>query len=473
MLFVLLLPPSAGLVLRSENVDDSFIKRVTDRNWTEVASTYRRFFVFVHLDNFRASDIAYLKYISIARRYQNSATFFVLPAILGEQVINLLHIATFPSLHYIHDQTYRLQLFGSISFASLERFVANATRRRIEILNIFPSTTYADVIAAVRIDEFDDSSVVFILANNQTRFGRMADKFAEIFPPFYRFIKIEEPLAGRLFGVRFPSIVLWNFDIGVRSVYEGDPKIADMTNWLSGVKLSNFRKFDLTQLVDADGVPRKIVLNLVGRVDRIALLQGLKSESAKFSKVLSVYADPADHRMFLSNFNVTKSTTRICILSDFFTIRYGECTSIAEFPTTMKEFKTPREVYGFVAAVDERGFGEFLKKGPVFAIFDRRDCQSCNDQAEVAKMAAARMASFGSTTNWVIWDVWKAVPNFSGELGLVIPSLYYFPSPDLSEGVKYEGKAEVLPVSAWAHELAKDFNFAGLSELEGRLSQYG
>jgi hypothetical protein len=183
--------------------------------------------------------------------------------------------------------------------------------------------------------------------------------------------------------------------------------------------------------------------------------------------------DPALYRRFLSMFEYDRSSPRLCFASSYFAIAYTECPSLAAFSegrAPLRAVATPPEVYRFAYSVTEGGFFELLRHGPLFAAFDLGGCRACAERGERAQQAAARAAGCGSAVRWCIWDVGRAQPTFRQSLQLPVPSLWYFPSLNLTEAEMYPGGSQLLPMVRWAHAHARDFDLAQLLEQDGILA---
>jgi hypothetical protein len=185
--------------------------------------------------------------------------------------------------------------------------------------------------------------------------------------------------------------------------------------------------------------------------------------------------DPSRYRRFLSHFEFSPTATRLCLISTFLKIGYSECEALGAFAEgrlSFRYFPTQPSVFGYAAEVSEGGFHELLKAGPLFASFDLRACESCNERTEIVRQVAIRISEFGSTTNWCVWDVARGRPRFEAELQLPVPSVWFFPTQNIKDGVFYTGKADILSLIRWAHAQRKDFDLAGVLQRESELAQY-
>lgn len=233
-----------------------------------------------------------------------------------------------------------------------------------------------------------------------------------------------------------------------------------MEEWLSSMGRHPFRRFDFSDMVSPDGVPVKLVLNFVKREDRESALPALRAEARTYPRLNFRFADPSLFRAFLGHFNYSASSTRLCFLASFIEIGYTECPTLVPFSenrAVLRTVPTPRDIYAFAVDVNEEGFFELLRRGPLFATFDRAGCQACGDRAESARQAAVQTAKFGSRAAWCVWDTATAYPSFLQALQLPIPSLWYFPTENLSEAIFYGGNADPASVVKWVHAQVADF----------------
>jgi hypothetical protein len=177
------------------------------------------------------------------------------------------------------------------------------------------------------------------------------------------------------------------------------------------------------------------------------------------------FADPAHFRAFLARLEYSPDATRICLMASFLQIEYCECPTLALFSENraqMRTIATPRALYGYAVEVNEEGFVALLRRGALFVAFERRGCQACGDRAEAARQVATAAAKAGSRIAWAIWDTANALPSFLHALQLPIPSLWFFPSQNLSEAVFYPGNADAASIAKWAHAQARDFPIEGV-----------
>jgi hypothetical protein len=464
----------SAAVRRSPALDDSLVPRITDANRSTLFTSSTRCLVFFHADHSRLSDLAYLKFIHVIRDYSGIIPFYVAPSALNTELSRRLRVSVFPSLCFIFNENYTTRLHGSFSFDSLSRFLENCTRPAYTVLQITSSTTHQDIISRTTVDEFDESSVVFLLSDTETRFGRLSVELTETFPPLYRMIKIENPLAGRLFGTRVPSIIFYRHSDDTQEVYEGAPLLGEMVHWLERVGVSRLKLFDVFDLFAKDGLPVKLVLNFVRRSERKAAFPILREEARRFPGIISTFAEPDRYRQFLSMFEHNDTSKRVCLLSTFLSIGHTDCETLDSFASNaapLRYFTPPRSLYGYAVSVNELGFRELLRTGPLFVAFDVKGCESCNERAGTARTAAIRVSQFGSRTNWCIWDTDHAAPSFAGQLELPMPSLWYFPSEQVSKAVFYRGRADVVSIVRWAHAQIGDFDLSALLQRESELAQ--
>jgi hypothetical protein len=223
-----------------------------------------------------------------------------------------------------------------------------------------------------------------------------------------------------------------------------------------------------------DGLPVKVVINFVRLSERDKLLPLLQAEAKYFPHITSTFADPSVYRQFLSKFEYPSTAKRLCFLSTFITIGYTECETLDAFVNngvTFKYIPTPRELYGYAIEVNEIGFHELLRHGPVFIEFDLRGCETCNKRADAARQAAIRVSQFGSRTNWCVWDIEQSPASFADQIDIPMPSLWYFPSEKISDAIIYNGRADLISIIRWAYGQTKDFNLVALLQHESELAQ--
>jgi hypothetical protein len=457
----LILNTVLGIVLRSPNTDDRFIQRITDKNWSEAIHHYPEFFVFLHLDHARGSDLAYLKYIHIVRKYQNIAQFFVMPAVLSEFVCRSRRIGGFPALLYIMGDNYTEKMLGSFSFDNLERFVQNHTKPRYTDLVITPTTTFADIVSLTKQDDYDEIPIVFILSTNETRFGRVSLQFARIVGLSNRCYRLTESYAARLFDARFPGVIVYLREDGTHHSYDGEPQLQLMIDWMSALRPPIVSRFRPQTIFSPNGQPHALVLRLVKRSDTVRIRDSLVEEARRFPLLNFSYADPSEHLKFLSDMGYSAIPPQICLAVNFSWISHVPCENPDEFISGRLIFsstKVDREMYGYIAHVNEGALDDFLVQGPLFVIFYDHDSLQSMEKARFAQLAALRMARVGSRANWCIWDIHRERPSFEKDLDIMAPSIWWFRSSVLAEAEMYTGLADIPQMVHWAYQCARDFD---------------
>ena len=470
MLFALVALSVAFIQGRSEVQDDKFIVRVVDSNWTDVSRKYRDFFLFFHADHSRVADLAYLRYTKVAKRNKDKATFAVVIGQYGDSLARGFRISGYPCLYRVMNTNQTFEMTGALSEANMERFVDNFTRpsyTKLETSSLEFVSSVDDLVSIARIDDYDETSLLFILCDKTTRFGRVAEKLGHALPREYRVIMIEDKVGAKIFGVRFPSIVLVNQKDGSVKSYESEPVLEKMVEWVEENNVPSINSFSIAGMFDPDGLSRKTVLNLAPRSEWNALKKSLLEEAGKSDRITYSYADPREQTKLLRLLGYDESVKRICMLANYTYIGHSECKSAKDLEANNLEMKwipTPREAFGYIAKVNENAFNDFLKDGPVFVAFDLKDCYRCHEAAIAASEAARMVAAYNSTVRWCVWDVYKAVPTFREALNLQVPSIWFFNSTDPSTAVQYNGKPDFLDVIEWAHKVHDDFSLFQLLE---------
>ena len=455
---------------RSPNQDDKFVVRVVDGNWTEVSKQYRDFFLFFHADHNRMADIAYLRYVKVARKYKDQATFAAVVGQYGDYIARGFRIPGYPCLYRVMNTNQSIEMLGTLSEAGIERFVENFTRpgyERIAKERLDGVASVEQLVSIAKVDDYDETTLIFLLCDNSTRFGRVAEKLARELPNDYRIFMIEDPAGAKIFQTRFPSIALVNQEDGAVKFYDGDPVLETMVEWVKANSAPLVNSFSIAKMFDPDGLSRRTVLNFAARSELSALKKGLLAEASKNDKVSYSYADPMEQTKLLRLLGYDSGVRRVCLVANYTFIGHAECESGKDLEANsvaLKWIPTPREAYGYIAKVNENAFNDFLKDGPVFVAFDLKDCYRCHEAADAASEAARAVAKFNSTARWCVWDVYKAVPTFREQLNLQVPSVWYFNSTDPSTAVQYNGKPDFLDIIQWANKVHNDFSLIRLLE---------
>jgi hypothetical protein len=325
-----------SVVLRSPASDDRFVQRVTDHNWTAALNRYRAFFVFVHADHSRVSDLAHVKYVQIASMYRSDAKFFVLPTAFGSGIMRAQSIAGISSLLYFIVPNYTVSLLGSFSIPTMDRFVRDFTDPRCPILPETQMSSIDELVDSLSIDDFDERPLTFSVANNETRFGRVSLQFAQI-APIANPCWIGSNLAP-LFGARFPSLVQYYPLDGGYEVFDGEPQLAEMISWFEGLR--------------KPGKTTKVVVPFVSRTRTRSVRSELVSDARKYQGIRFHVANPVNHSKPLRNLRYDVAPQKLCLISNFSWIAHGECGSVAEFERNsirLSVTKADREIYGCIA----------------------------------------------------------------------------------------------------------------------------
>ncbi|OHT11971.1 hypothetical protein TRFO_18351 [Tritrichomonas foetus] len=467
------------LLLR-ENFDDSFIKRVNDNNFRNIIQHDKSGFIFFHHIGYLVSDQGYLHYVDVARKYQNLTNFYVAVFSSSANIAHQFRIMSFPTLLYLPNITSKIEMYGSFSFNNLNAFISSHTNHTIPVIENLPNdVTTESLLSHITSDEYDSSQYVFIYADEKTRFGRtavtMASQLMNDNSIDYKFVKIVNKIDS--LKVRFPSLLYIRKEDNVPFVYDKDPKVDLMQKWIKSIPKAKLVPFSPSLFFSKDGSNVRTIINFVDRKNTITEIPNLVKLAEKYPTIKVTYADPSDYLIYLNLFGFKQVETfpkQLCINSNFQTFKYANCDGkIDEFTKNQLELNNvsvPSAAYGFLAPTNEIGFKSLLSKGPVFTTFTATECKPCQELESAAEAAAKKVSTSGSKSSWSLWDV-KALhtPSFVKQIKFTVPSLWYFPTTNFSEGVRYEGSNDYFDVIEWAYNQTKDFDLEQLlvREVEG------
>jgi hypothetical protein len=356
----------------------------------------------------------------------------------------------YPSLLFVIDENTTVRMRGAFGKENLERFVLNLTIPPIIDLVVSEEETAVDIVKRARLNDWDDLRVVVLISDNESRFGRVSVKFVEKIAHECRCVRIAQRVAGKIFGVRFPSVVVFSPSEGSREVYAGEPILAEIHRWFDGLKRAPLAEFSLGGLFAKDGGPKKTVVTFVERSEVLKELPPILEEARSYRELSFVWAAADEHRRLRG---LLGSGRRICVVANFTTLRFGECDELDRFARdllNMTTIETPVELYGSMAEVDEAGFRVFLDSGPLFLTYYRAKSEQSQTFVHAVRAAATNLTSRGQRSRWVLWDVQTTLPTFYKQIRFQVPGVYYFPSGNYSLVNLYGGRENAELIAEWA-----------------------
>jgi hypothetical protein len=455
---------AAGVVLRSKySNDDSVIQRITDRNWADLVNRSPDCFIFFHRDHSRVSDLAYLKYVQIVRKYRSAAQSFVASSNLTSFPWDLPIIA--PSLFYIVSPKHAIPMLGAFSVPAVDRFIANHTSPKCANVSILDYTSVQELINSLDLDDRDESPILFVLSDSATRFGRVATQLSRTNSLSNRCYHLHDKKSGQIFHTRFPSLVSYSPEDGSMQTYDREPQLSNMTQWFTSLRPPSITRFGMDHLFDTNVTRQKVVVRFCPRSDTFAVRSEIVRESVRFPSIRFFYADPSDHPKLIRDLGYDQSIRQLCLLSNLSWIGHAPCDSPDDFERdslNLSFLKTGREMYGYIAKLNERVFYDFLSVGSLFVIFSQRLAGRPRDTRTLAMEIAVAVGKAGSVSEW---GVWEDSP-FENQREFRTGSLWWFPSPDVSQAVEYKGDVRYAEMAKWVHGRAGDFDLAHVLGLE-------
>ena len=443
-------------------IDSSFIRLLDDSTMREAIRKEKSSFVLFHQDHTKLSDSAYANYVKVAKEYKKLAKFFVVPASVGADVARTYSIPGFPSLFHFSGGTKTGIHYGMFSEDSIRRFISNWTSSYYIELSFDDNATSTDIYTAISESCPDKPLAVIMVGDKDTKFERCMHDLSQELGPYFPFIKLPSKSAAKSLGVRYPSLLMLRFTDLQRFVYDGEPDADEMFIWVQHNSIPEFRELSTAQLFSPDGVSMRSAVALLDtsspeQVDEVYPLLGKYSSTQSWVRLY--YGDSRKFKSLVRLFNVTSVPSIVYISANYTHIGFAvapvsDNATFAAFcddALPLSTVATPPALYNTLRPVTEFAFERMMSEGPFFALFTSAFCVKCATLKRAGVDAAKTIARSGGEMRWALWDVTTSTPSFKRDLQLGIPSIWFFPSANVSEGVQYAGPANYLAVMEWAH----------------------
>ena len=461
--------PILILFTRSErldrySMDSMFLKLLDDQTMREAVKKEKRSFVFFHADHLRLSDNAYARYVKVAREFKQKASFFVVPATQGADVMRSYDVTSSPSLLYFFKGTKVGYHVGMFSEDSIRRFISNWTSESLQLQfseNATESQIYEGISEALPNRRL---TMVVFGDGESSKFERSMNDLINELGNFFPFVRINDKKVAEKVGVRFPSLMLIRFEDLQKFVYNGEPDVDEMFIWAQHHSIPPFRALDTTNLFSLDGVSVRSAIAFLDnnddeQVDHVYPFLG--SLSAKQDWIRLFYADKNIQTSMTKLFGIEKFPQILYLSANYTHCSYhiGEIgdnetfQSFYEEKLPLKTIQTPPSMYGTLRPVTEFSFEKLMEEGPFFTLFTSAFCTKCKTLKRAGIDAAKTIAKNNGKTKWAFWDVTKSSPSFQSNISLGIPSIWYFPTNNLTEGVLYAGPSNYLSIVEWVNGL--------------------
>jgi len=442
--------------------DSTFIKILDDSTMRETIKKVKSSFVFFHADHQRLSDVAYMHYVNISEKYKSLANFYVVPASVGADVSRTYSVPGNPSLLYFKYGTKTSIHYGMFSKTSIEAFIANWTSPILKEIAIPSDSKANEVYSAIYSSVPDRATAVVLFCDNSTKFGRAAFTMSEELGPYFSFVWVKEPKIAETLNIRFPSLMVIRTEDYQQSLYTGEPDSDEMFIWVQHNSVPQFKKLSLEQLFSPDGVSVRSAIAIVDennedQSDIAFRTLGKMSSSQNWIRMF--YADFAESRAFAKLFGVTQIPSLVYLSANYTHLQYhisnitdeSSFTAFYEDKLEMKTTKTPPTMYKEMRPVTEFAFEKMSEEGPFFTLFTSAFCVKCKTLKTAAFDAAQTIRRNGGLINWALWDVTQSTPSFQKNISVGIPSVWFFPSSNVSEGIAYNGPQHFLSIVEWVH----------------------
>jgi len=444
------------LKTRASEIDDSFIRVVTDKSWPEQLKKSKNCFLMFHASHQRVSDTGYLRYVEVAENYKNSSIFYVISGAFGDSTARQFRIGGFPSLFHVSLDGGVREMYGPFSVDNIDRFIRECSEKPFDDLELSPTITKSEMLSHAFRDEYETESTVFLFSDESTRFGRVSVQFAKENSQRFRFFRIKSSLIAEKFGIRYPSIHLFRLDDHLEFTFSGEPSVKSINEWISSIPSPRFSEFDPKSLFSIDGNLIQSKLFLINQTIQSQVntdpYSSIRSESSIESEIRYFYTDPDNISPFLRQLNIPKDTSSVCIQANYTHLYYGICSQNS-FDVGKPPINTPPELYDGVAIVTEHSFYNMLNHGPLFTIFSAPNCDRCNDlhQASIG-------AFFSLKDHSKRWCILQNHITLKEKIGFNVPSLYYIRDSNFSNAIEYKGQREIDQVLSWASAISEPSN---------------
>lgn len=466
-MFVTFLALCYSVQIPRHQLDTKFIKILDDSTMRDAIRKEKTSFVFFHADHLRVSDIAYLHYARVANEFKKNSTFFVVPAALGSDVMRSYSIASTPALVHFRLGTKVGTHYGLFSYDSVRNFVVNWTKPRMLSLTFKENITEEVFFSSLQSLYPDTRLIVAIFGDRSTKYGRCMFDLAEELGVFFPFVNINDEKTTKQLGLRNPSLVLIRFEDSQRFIYNGEPDVDDMFIWTQHYSLPQFRKLDLKDLFSPDGVSLRSAIafydsNNFTQVDNVYLTIGRYSTQQNWIKFH--YADKNEYKSLTNLFKIEKFPSILYLSANYVNLSYAVAdisdnetfTRFYEENLTLSTIKTPQGMYDVMRHVTEFSFEKMFDEGPFFAIFTSAFCTKCKPMKTACVDAAKTIYRNNGKVNWAFWDMTQATPSFQDKIEIGVPSIWYFPNSNLTQGTTYAGPPNYLSIVEWVSGFAPD-----------------
>jgi hypothetical protein len=255
---------------------------------------------------------------------------------------------------------------------------------------------------------------------------------------------------------------LFRFEDRYKAGYAEEPDVDDMFIWAQHQAVPGFRNLDTPALFSPDGVSQRSVIAFLSfkhleQIDQAFPLIGQYSNDQRWVKFW--YADVAEQRAAAELFGITETPTVVFLSANYTHLGFAKGglgdneTFKAFFDETLKleTIKTPRQMYGSMRVVTEFAFEKMADEGPFFTLFTSAFCVKCKNLKQATIDAVDTLTRYDIELPWAFWDVTIATPSFQKNASIGIPSIWYFPTVNVSEGIPYAGQPNFLAIIEWAH----------------------
>ena len=453
----LFLTLSASKLLERHEKESMYMGVLDDKTMRETIKKDKSAFVLFHADHQRISDTCYLRYLSIAEKYQDKASFYVVPASNGQDVARTYDVVGYPFLMHFRYGTKTGTHLGMFSYSSIERFIANHTKYQAHVMEP-TETLYADIL-----DIFPESAAICIVFSKEdSEFGKVAENLIDELGSHMQFVHIKDEEKAKALGFKVPSLGIIRSDDKQYTEYDGDVDIDDMFVWVMHAAIPKFRRLTFPRIFSHDGASVDSVIAFISaNADDNQELDAFKtlSKISNDSPWMGCYYVYVEEEKAFTNLIGAKPGSIAFVKSNYSYISYS-FTDINESEAALAKFMddkldmqtvaVPPALYGDIQIVTEPSFERLLSSGKPFVLmFGSAFCKKCITLKQAYFDAAHTLRRNNASSIFAYWDVTEATPSFQKDMDIGVPSIYLFPTANITDGRPYTGPRDYLSIIEW------------------------
>ena len=448
---------SSKLLERYEK-ESMYMSVLDDKTMRETIKKDKSAFVLFHADHQRISDTCYLRYLSIAEKYQDKASFYVVPASGGQDVARTYDVVGYPFLMHFRYGTKTGTHLGLYSYDSIERFIANHTKYQATVMEP-TQDLYAEIL-----DLFPESTAIcVVIAKEDSEFGKVVSNLIDELASHMQFVHIKDEEKAKELGFKAPSLGIIRSDDKQYTEYNGDINVDDMFVWVMHAAIPKFRRLTYSRIFSHDGATLDSVIAFISQNtgDNNQELNAFKtlSKISNDSPWIGCYYVYLEEDKAFVNLLGAKAGSIGFIKSNYSYISYAlmdinesesAMTKFLDDKLEMQTVPVPPALYGDIQVVTEPSFeGLLSNEKPFVVMFGSAFCKKCITLKQAYFDAAHTLRRNNASSIFGYWDVTEATPSFQKDMDIGVPSIYLFPTSNITDGRFYNGPRDYLSIIEW------------------------